>query len=80
MGLKDLFASHAGTEAKAEQHSINVEGMHCNACEKLVGSALEDLGATDVSASHQTGVVTYRGELDRDAIAKAVSAAGFELA
>ncbi len=81
MGLKDLFAAHAGGESsEAPQHIINVSGMHCNACEKRVCLALEELGATGVSADHETGVVTYHGELDEDAIGNAVSSLGFALA
>ncbi|MDO4536710.1 MAG: heavy-metal-associated domain-containing protein [Coriobacteriales bacterium] len=78
MGLKDIFAKHAGDEA-GSKHSINVAGMHCPACEKLVSSALEDCGACNVSANHETGVVEYEGELEQSLIAQAVSGAGFEL-
>jgi copper chaperone CopZ len=79
MGLKDLFAAHAENEGAAARHTVNVAGMHCNACEKLVSSALEDRGARNVVANHQTGVVEYEGELEQSLIAEAVSSAGFEL-
>lgn len=79
MGLKDLFAAHAADTSQAK-HSINVEGMHCNACEKLVCTALEDRGATNVTADHNTGVVEYEGELEAALIAEAVTEAGFSLA
>ena len=61
-------------------HTINVEGMHCPACEKLVSTALEDRGATNVVANHETGVVEYEGELDSSLISEAIAEAGFELA
>ena len=54
--------------------------MHCNACEKLVCTALEDRGATNVTADHATGVVEYEGELEAALIAEAVTEAGFKLA
>ena len=78
MGLKDLFAAH-GDDASAKKHSINVGGMHCPSCEKLVSTALEDRGAKNVSANHETGVVEYEGELEQNLISEAVSEAGFTL-
>lgn len=80
MGLKDLFAAHANEEAPAAKNTVNVAGMHCPACEKLVSTALEDRGARNVSANHETGVVEYEGELESALIAEAISEAGFELA
>lgn len=79
MGLKDLFAAHDGTGAKKEQ-TIEVEGMHCNACERLVSDALTSLGATDVVADHVSGKVSFCGELGHDEMASAISEAGFKLA
>ena len=82
MGLKDLFAAHAGAEAEpsAEVHSVRVEGMHCNACEKRMCMALEERGATNVQADHETGIVRYEGDLDAAMVADAVSSTGFQLA
>lgn len=80
MALKDLFAAHAGNASKGEKHTIMVTGMHCGACERLVSEALTERGATDVVADHETGAVTYRGELDDASIADAVAGAGFKLA
>ena len=80
MGLKDLFAAHAtDTSAKGEQHEVKVLGMHFNACEQLVSAALEERGATDVHADHESGRVTYYGDLDAAAISEAVTSAGFQL-
>lgn len=79
MGLKDLFAAHA-QEVPAQRHSVEVAGMHCNACEKLVATALEDRGATCVNANHETGMVEYEGELSQTDVADAIAEAGFALA
>ena len=83
MGLKDLFAAHAQgahVDATAERHSVQVEGMHCSACEKLVSTALEDRGAKNVCASHETGLVEYEGTLSDDLVSEAIVSAGFKLA
>lgn len=88
MGLKDLFAAHAGAEGQAvaetkttaETHTVHVDGMHCNACEKRMCMALEERGATNAQANHETGLVTYEGDLDAATVAEAVASVGFELA
>ena len=79
MGLKDLFAAHDGSAATPASE-ISVVGMHCNACERLVSDALEGLGATNVKADHESGRVTYTGELDADQVAEAIAKAGFKVA
>ena len=78
MGLKDLFAAHDGS-ATGPAGEITVEGMHCNACERLVSDALEGLGATKVTADHESGKVTYTGELDAGQVADAIAKAGFKV-
>lgn len=79
MGLKDIFAAHA-SEKPVRKNTVNVAGMHCHACEKLVSAALEDCGAKNVVANHETGVVEYEGELEHTLVSKAIAQAGFELA
>ena len=79
MGLKDIFAAHNGSE-QASKQAINVAGMHCNACEKLVCAALEERGAKNVVANHKTGVVEYEGELGQNLLEEAITEAGFTLA
>lgn len=80
MGLKDLFAAHAEAgSAGVAGHEINVAGMHCGACERRLCDALEELGATNVTANHQTGKVTYDGELEEALIADAVRSVGFSV-
>ena len=80
MGLKDLVAAHAQDDAPAKRNTINVSGMHCNACEKLVATALEDRGEKNVAANHESGVVEYEGELEQSLLSEAVTEASFELA
>lgn len=81
MGLKDLFAAHAeGTGSQVEEHTIDVQGMHCNACERRVCNALEERGARNVVAHHETGKVTYVGTLDEEVVSEAIRVAGFSLA
>ena len=60
--------------------TINVKGMHCPHCDMLVTMELEDRGAKDVKANHETGVVTFGGELAPEQVKEAVEAAGFSLA
>jgi copper chaperone CopZ len=79
MGLKDIFAAHA-SEVPQKKNTIKVAGMHCNACEKLVSTALEDRGAKNVTTDHETGVVEYEGELESSLVSEAIAEAGFELA
>lgn len=79
MGLKDIFAAHA-QQQDAARHVIDVEGMHCNACERLVAEALGERGASNVVASHETGKVEYDGDLSRSDVEEAIRAAGFTLA
>ena len=61
----------------------DVVGMHCHSCEMLVVSELEDAGATNVVANHETGKVTFDdedGKLTDEIVKQAVEAAGFSLA
>ncbi|MDJ1122446.1 heavy-metal-associated domain-containing protein [Olsenella sp. YH-ols2217] len=61
-----------------QTHHVN--GMHCKHCEMLVVMELEDRGAKDVRADHETGVVEFEGDLTPEQVAEAIAAAGFELA
>ena len=60
--------------------TINVIGMHCAHCDMLVTMELEDRGAKDVKADHETGVVTFEGDLSPEQVKEAVEAAGFSVA
>lgn len=46
---------------------MKVKGMHCKSCEMLIADALEEAGATNISADHKTGTVTFKGITDTKA-------------
>jgi copper chaperone CopZ len=48
--------------------TFNVKGMHCNSCEMRIKDALEDAGATSVTANHQSGHVT--AEFDENTLSE----------
>jgi len=56
---------------------VKVEGMHCPKCETLLSISLEDLGAENVVANRETGVVEFDGDLDPEAVRSAVEECGF---
>jgi len=51
--------------------------MHCPKCETLLSISLEDLGAENVVANRETGVVEFDGDLDPEAVRSAVEECGF---
>jgi len=56
---------------------VKVEGMHCPKCEVLLSVSLEDLGAQNVVADRETGVVEFDGDLTPEAVREAVEDCGF---
>lgn len=64
--------------------NFNVEGITCGGCEKSIRNALlERKGVTDVSASHETGVVAIDfddSQIQQDALKQAIEDAGFDVA
>lgn len=63
--------------------TITVTGMTCGHCTSTVGSAIEALdGVEDVAVDLDSGAVTISsdGELDHDAVEKAVGDAGYSVA
>lgn len=65
-----------------ERIDLQVNGMHCGNCENAIGKALAALdGVRDVKADHASGRVTVEadGPLDADALARAITEAGYEL-
>lgn len=60
--------------------TIRVAGMHCAHCDMLVTMELEDRGAKNVVSNHETGVVTFEGDLTPAQVKEAVEAAGFSVA
>jgi len=63
---------------------INVEGITCGGCEKSIRNALlEKDGVSDVSASHETGIVKIDfddAKIQPDALKQAIEDAGFDVA
>ena len=59
---------------------VQVKGMHCAHCDMLVTMELEDRGATDVVADHESGLVRFEGDLSPEQVKEAVEAAGFSIA
>ncbi|WP_333618106.1 heavy-metal-associated domain-containing protein [Dietzia sp.] len=62
---------------------ITVTGMTCGHCTSTVGNAIDALdGVEDVAVDLDSGAVTIRsdGELNRDAVSKAVADAGYAVA
>jgi len=64
-----------------QRYRIEVDGMHCHACERLVSDRLSSVsGIGDIVADAKAGFVTFLAEpaeLDADAIEAAIVAAGF---
>ena len=57
-----------------------VHGMTCDGCEAAVEDALSDLpGVVSVDADSDADVVTIEGAAERDEVAAAVEAAGYEM-
>ncbi|RAW45331.1 heavy metal transporter [Halorubrum sp. 48-1-W] len=58
--------------------TITVEGMSCEHCERSVEEALEGVdGATGASANRESGSATVEGDVDPDALVRAVEEAGY---
>jgi copper chaperone CopZ len=65
----------------AEQHTLEIDGMHCEHCVAAVRSTLESLEALTVQdVEVGTAEVTYDpAEITTDQLAEAIDDAGFEL-
>ncbi len=66
------------------QTQINIDGMHCHACEMRIQVALEDLeGVSKAEANHESGLaeVEYdESKVSLDDMIKAIEDEGFKLA
>jgi copper chaperone len=64
-----------------EQHTLEIDGMHCEHCVAAVRSALESLEALTVQdVEVGTAHVTYDpAAISTDQLAEAIDDAGFEL-
>lgn len=62
--------------------TFNVAGMHCDGCERSIGTALEQIaGVRIVSADHESGIVVVDSadDTERDALAAAIEEAGYDV-
>jgi len=63
---------------------LNVAGITCGGCEKSIRNALlEKNGVSEVSASHETGIVKIDYDdsaIQQDALKQVIADAGFEVA
>jgi copper chaperone CopZ len=65
----------------AEQHTLEIDGMHCEHCVAAVRSALESLEALTVQdVEVGAAEVTYDpADISTDQLAEAIDDAGFDL-
>ena len=82
--LQDIAdaVSEAGYKAVEAKVALNVEGMHCQSCEKRTASALKDVeGVLDAEVSAKTGQAEVRfsiGAVDTADLIRAVETAGYK--
>ena len=64
--------------------NLNVEGITCGGCEKSIRNALlEQNGVSEVTASHETGVVAIDfddSKIQQPQLKQAIEDAGFDVA
>ena len=62
-------------------YTLKIEGMMCEGCSSSVRESLEDLGATQASANHETAsaTATFAEPVTEEQLAEAVDDAGFKL-
>jgi copper chaperone len=64
--------------------NLNVEGITCGGCEKSIRNALlENDGVSEVTASHETGIVAIEyneAKIQQAQLKQAIEAAGFDVA
>jgi copper chaperone len=64
--------------------NLNVEGITCGGCEKSIRNALlESDGVSEVTASHETGIVAIEyneAKIQQQQLKQAIEAAGFDVA
>jgi copper chaperone CopZ len=63
------------------EKTYTVEGMTCGHCELSVREEVEEIvGVESAKADHTTGRLTVRGDVEDDAVRRAVEAAGYKMA
>jgi copper chaperone len=64
--------------------NLNVAGITCGGCEKSIRNALlEQTGVSEVTASHETGVVAINfdeSKIRQQQLKQAIEGAGFDIA
>lgn len=63
--------------------TLNIEGMTCNHCVKMVEEALKEVPgvkSAKVSLENKTAEVTLKEDVDTEVLKKAVENAGYEVA
>lgn len=68
--------------ADFQRISLSIEGMNCQHCVKRVKDALEGVDgvtAADIDLDAGQATVSHTGAVTRDALAQAVSDAGYEV-
>lgn len=61
---------------------LNIEGMHCSSCEKLIKDDLEELGVEKAEASHKKGNVAVlfdESKISLERIKKAIEDEGYKV-
>jgi len=58
---------------------IEIQGMHCDACEKTITRALAKEDITIRRISYKTGKATVEGDMDKERIARIISTKGYSL-
>jgi len=65
----------------ATEKTYTVEGMTCGHCELSVREEVEEIvGVESAKADHTTGRLTVWGNVEDDAVRRAVEAAGYKMA
>lgn len=60
---------------------LEIEGMHCPSCERLISTSLENAGAAVLSISHETGKATVQvpDQIGNDSITSTIESLGYSV-
>ena len=59
--------------------TLHVQGMKCQHCAAATQKVFEELGAKDVKVDLAKAEVRFEGQIDKEALRKAISAQGYTL-
>lgn len=80
-GVNDRAALFASTQKGGKtMTTVRIRGMKCQHCTGAVQKALEALGATGVEMDLAKGEARFAGALDPEALRRAITALGYEVA